>query len=260
VPKTKSLYNFFSRCEKIIANSHAAKEILRLKWDIEKEIDIVENPRRSDIPISKTSRKFPGHGFKIGFIGRLVPFKGTFSLIKAFDILKEKKKDAELFIAGEGQEMLPLSRIAQDSVHFLGPIRDVKTFYDSLDLLVVPSVREPLGLVALEAQARGVPVIASRVDGLPEAAPFLLIDPTLPIERYVEWGGTLDKMPDLVYDPSKEELAVPKLINPEELACLIESLIDNPARYEEESRRALSFAEKRSNIVQYSEKLLTFIS
>lgn len=44
----------------------------------------------------------------------------------------------------------------------------LEAFYDAIDVLVVPSTYEPFGLAALEAAARGIPVVCTRVDGLPE--------------------------------------------------------------------------------------------
>jgi phosphatidylinositol alpha-1,6-mannosyltransferase len=84
-------------------------------------------------------------------------------------------------IVGEGRmrptiEQLVKTRGWEDTVVMLGAIRDadVQAWYSASDLLVVPNIpmrfdMEGLGLVALEASARGLPVVASAVDGLHDA-------------------------------------------------------------------------------------------
>ncbi len=55
-----------------------------------------------------------------------------------------------------------------DRVHFVGVVDEVAPLLSAADLLLLPSETESFGLVALEAMASGVPVVASRVGGLPE--------------------------------------------------------------------------------------------
>ena len=55
-----------------------------------------------------------------------------------------------------------------DRVEFLGYVKSVAPLLAALDVVVVPSLSEASGLIAIEALALGVPVVASRVGGLPE--------------------------------------------------------------------------------------------
>ncbi|MFP4307896.1 MAG: glycosyltransferase, partial [Desulfococcaceae bacterium] len=79
-----------------------------------------------------------------------------------------------LAIAGDGRERERLTRLAEAEapgrVHFVGKIRRDRMgeFYSAGDLFVFPGIRETLGMVFLEAQARGVPVVAFRNGGIPE--------------------------------------------------------------------------------------------
>jgi len=110
--------------------------------------------------------------FVIGFVGRLVERKGCKDLIKAVNLLLKEKK-IKLLIAGDGSQKNELERLTkefnlQENVMFLGYIKDIMGFYSCLDVFVIPSHWEPFGIVGLEAQAMGIPVIASNVEGLNE--------------------------------------------------------------------------------------------
>jgi glycosyltransferase involved in cell wall biosynthesis len=74
-------------------------------------------------------------------------------------------------LVGDGSQRAALERQAAplgDAVTFLGMRQDVPEVMAALDVLVVPSLNEGMGRVALEAGAAGIPVVASRVGGLPD--------------------------------------------------------------------------------------------
>jgi len=109
------------------------------------------------------------------YLGRLEKDKGVDVLIKAFSAVKKKHPDIELRIAGEGKEINTLKTLADrldigHSVHFLGIIRGENKIQalSKACLLVCPSRSEAFGIVILEAFAAGIPVIASRVGGIPD--------------------------------------------------------------------------------------------
>jgi L-malate glycosyltransferase len=115
----------------------------------------------------------------VGIVGQVTPRKGQLELLRAFaNVLKELPK-AVLVIAGaplfnRDQDYADLVKESArklgiaNSVRMLGARRDVAAIMQSLDLLVVNSVVEPFGLVAVEAMASGTPVIATNTGGLPE--------------------------------------------------------------------------------------------
>jgi N-acetyl-alpha-D-glucosaminyl L-malate synthase BshA len=80
---------------------------------------------------------------------------------------------ARLVLVGDGPDLAKVSRLAQDlklgqDVVALGEQDQVVPLLSVADLFLLPSQQESFGLAALEAMACGVPVIASRVGGLPE--------------------------------------------------------------------------------------------
>ena len=106
---------------------------------------------------------------------RLDYSKGIDILIKAFNLIKDTFPKLHLIIAGEGPEEQNLKNIVreyslQDKVTFTGVVefKEGMSLLKGAEMTVVPSRSEGGGLVNIEAQASGCPVIASRVGGIPE--------------------------------------------------------------------------------------------
>ena len=256
---------FFTNVTTVIANSFAAKRLLELKWQLKNPVVVVDNPLRQDV-LAQTNCKSLSCGIKLGYIGRLIPLKGVPLLLHTLKILLDRKIEATLKIAGAGEELSTLKKEAErlgisNLVEFIGIIRDVSSFYDSIDLLLVPSIREPLGLVAQEAAIRGCPVIASFVDGLPEVVQDnktgYCLPPTLEVSRYVEFGGKIKTLPDLVYDPRNDCLSSPQILDPKLIADTIETIAKNPEQYTMLSRQAVAFATKRPTMKSYAKTLFS---
>jgi glycosyltransferase involved in cell wall biosynthesis/peptidoglycan/xylan/chitin deacetylase (PgdA/CDA1 family) len=109
----------------------------------------------------------------IGTVARLAPEKGLLRLIEAFARLRSARADVRLLIAGEGPERPSLEaltrRLALDeSVTFLGFQEHVAGVLARLDVFALSSLTEGIPLALLEAMGRGLPVVATRVGGVPE--------------------------------------------------------------------------------------------
>jgi glycosyltransferase involved in cell wall biosynthesis len=112
---------------------------------------------------------------KILFVGRLNPVKGVQYLIQAMKIVHDKMPDTRLILVGEGiererLEVLSIQLGIQQYVQFIGevPHEKVQTIMQRADIFVLPSLSEGFPNVLLEAMACGLPVIASRVGGIPD--------------------------------------------------------------------------------------------
>jgi glycosyltransferase involved in cell wall biosynthesis len=108
-------------------------------------------------------------------LGRLIPAKGFDLALKAFPAVLGRCPQARLVIAGEGPEKPDLERLAcrvgvDQAVRFAGPVapRDIPDLLESATLVVVPSRREGLSMVAIEAGMMARPVVATDTGGLPE--------------------------------------------------------------------------------------------
>ena len=107
----------------------------------------------------------------IGSMGRLMEQKGHRNLIVAMSLIEGT--DIECRIAGEGEKREEYEKLIKDlhiekKVKLLGWQADARNFYESIDIFVMPSNWEGLGTAVLEAGATGLPVVASRVDGIKE--------------------------------------------------------------------------------------------
>jgi glycosyltransferase involved in cell wall biosynthesis len=106
--------------------------------------------------------------------GRMVAKKGFDLLLRAWAQLGDRIP-APLWLAGDGEERKDLERLARElglgnRVVFLGPVPhpELLSILERAALCVVPSREEPYGIFVVEAQALGVPVVASAVGNLPE--------------------------------------------------------------------------------------------
>jgi len=111
----------------------------------------------------------------LGTAARLSPDKGLEFLLRAFALAGAALADWDVVIAGDGPEREALSRTADrlgiaDRVHLLGWREDALDIVASLDLFVMPSLREGFGQALLEAMLLGVPAIASDLAALREVA------------------------------------------------------------------------------------------
>ena len=127
-----------------------------------------------DTDIYKPKNKKNKKGKRVGYIGSLKKIKGADLLPEIFENIYKRDPDVTFSIAGDGELKETLRTTFNKSklnIDVLGPIdfKEVPSFFDSIDVLVVPSRNEGLGMVILEANAMGVPVVGTDAGGIPEA-------------------------------------------------------------------------------------------
>lgn len=125
------------------------------------------------VPLSKDK-----NALIIGCVGRLCESKGQKNLILAFSNILDDFSSATLWLIGKDQQNggkyeIELRSLAEslginNQVVFWGHQDDVRRLMEQMDVLVLPSYDEGFPLVLLEAMSVGLPVIASRVAGVPE--------------------------------------------------------------------------------------------
>jgi glycogen(starch) synthase len=169
--------------DRVIVCSHSMKDEICNHFNLpEKKVDIIPNAIDSSkyqIPVDRgTIRQRYGVGWGeklILCVGRLVPQKGVEYFIRAIPQIARSHPEAKYIIVGEGWSRDILEAEAKATGHankirFTGFVSDkeVINLMASADALIVPSIYEPFGIVALEGMATGVPVVASKVGGLAE--------------------------------------------------------------------------------------------
>ena len=161
----------------------------------------------------------------VGFVGRLSPEKGPEVFVRAALMLRDRLPTARFVIVGDGplresmQAMVEQYRLS-DRLHFAGVRDDMPAVYRELDLVVSTSHSEAMPLAIMEAMASGVPVVATRVGGVPDL---------------IEQGGC-----GWLCEPG----------NFDSVASRIAALIEQPAERRRMGRRARERVVQRFDVVQ----------
>lgn len=187
--KAKGYYRwYFNRLATgVLVNSQATRStvLASAPWLDERRVHLLYKGVDLDrfVPRARAPR-----GGVVGFAGQLTERKGLPNLMSAWSELElgGDGHPRRLLIAGDG----PLRRTLEnwrarlthpEAVELRGHLEDLVPFYHGLDALVLPSLAEGFGLVAAEAGACGVPVVATRASSLPEiiedGATGLLVPP-----------------------------------------------------------------------------------
>jgi glycosyltransferase involved in cell wall biosynthesis len=106
-------------------------------------------------------------------VARLSPEKDLANLVRAVAIVAPRVPEQRFEVAGDGMYLNELKALAAElgvaeRITFLGEVRDVPAVLARAGLFVLPSRAEGMPLTLLEAMARGLPVVATRVGGVPE--------------------------------------------------------------------------------------------
>lgn len=130
----------------------------------------------------------------VGHVGRFMPQKNHEFLIHAFKYLALQRPDAVLALVGSGEDEPSIKRLVNklgltERVLFLGQRNDVDQLCQAFDIFVLPSLYEGLGVVAIEAQAAGLPCILS--DKVPLEADVTGSCVFLPIDDPMVWADAL---------------------------------------------------------------------
>jgi glycosyltransferase involved in cell wall biosynthesis len=140
---------------------------------IEVILNGVDTERFAPYPADAARREvqLPVEGSVLGMIGRFDPLKCHLPLIAAFEGLAQNVPTAQLVIVGKGgqiyEQVLNRAKTSPvaNRIHMVGFQPEPKRFYQSMDLLVVPSLSEGLSNVVLEAMSCAVPVLGHTACG-----------------------------------------------------------------------------------------------
>lgn len=172
--------------------AHQADRVIacsaHMRWEIRRLFEIPDDaisviPNGVDLQSWSTSRReverardrYAPHGPLLVYVGRLEWEKGVHTLIDAMPRLRRRLPGVRLVVAGRGGAADTLRTLATDKrvagiVDFAGwlPERELHALIAAADALVIPSIYEPFGMVALEGTALGAPLVVARAGGLAE--------------------------------------------------------------------------------------------
>lgn len=183
-----------------------------------------------DVPDVREDLGIPHDAFVFSFVGRIVGDKGINELVEAFNILSREKKSLYLFLVGyQENDTDPIKPITQNTIDSnsniisFGRKEDVRPYLRASNAFVLPSYREGLGQVLLEANAMDVPCIASDIIG-----PRDVIEPNK--------NGELVEVRNAkaLYNKMKEWVESPEKVKTMSLSCrqfVIERYTTESVRY-----------------------------
>lgn len=169
---------------KVIPQSNGVAEVLRKEKITKKPLKVILNgsgngvdidffnPEDKSVKLKAKEIKGDFSGISFVFIGRLVGDKGVNELIEAFDELNKLYSNIRLYlVGGKEQNLDPLAKKTIEMINenpnilAVGSQNDVRPYLSASNIFVLPSYREGFPNVVLEAQAMGLPVIVTEVNG-----------------------------------------------------------------------------------------------
>ncbi|MBT8400641.1 MAG: N-acetyl-alpha-D-glucosaminyl L-malate synthase BshA [Rhodothermia bacterium] len=148
------------------------------RFDIQREIEVIPNfidtARFQRLNKSHFKQAVCPNGEKLLIhVSNFRPVKNATQVVDVFHRLRAEDQPVKLILVGDGPDRSAAERKARDlgvydDVRFLGKQEPIEEILSISDVFIMPSGSETFGLAALEAMACGVPVVASRVGGLPE--------------------------------------------------------------------------------------------
>lgn len=173
--------SYRSRAKQIVHMANCSKGVLSVSNDLAKrmvELGVKPNLIKviyNGVDLDKFMPKIVDGNPYILFVGNLIKGKGVLELLDAYEIIYKKGINIELRFIGDGPMMSELKRRVKqkkltEAVKFIGlvPHEQLPNYISNSKILALPSYREGVPNVILEAMACGVPVVASSVGGIPE--------------------------------------------------------------------------------------------
>ncbi len=165
------------RLDRVVLVNNDMLQFSRLKWVPRRKLAVIENGIPLEFntdagAIQAEIQTFIRNRFTFGAIGRLSAEKGFCVLLEAFAQIVADGSDVQLVILGEGGQRAILEEEVkrlqlEHRVLLPGFVAEAKNYLPLFDAFVMPSLTEGLPMVLLEAMAAGVPIVATRVGGIP---------------------------------------------------------------------------------------------
>ena len=250
-----------TKYKKIIVNSDATKYLLKHFYKVDNYLKVLRSPVfiYEDLIYDKVIfklkiKKNRNDKIIIGYIGRLDSHKNPNFLIELTYHLKEKyHKSIELHFVGSGPEKENLQKICKEKKLILFFGEELKTeegSYLNGIFCIVPSIREPLGLIPGEMALQNILTLSSKVDGLQELYPkecnYLLID----MKKNKKSNNS-----NIQFLPKHNEFGKNFFPDVDQCAAKIINLNKDIFQYSDLIKKHKIFIKKNFDILKHSEKL-----
>jgi glycosyltransferase involved in cell wall biosynthesis len=195
-------------------------------------------PRPRPVDGLRATLGIPAAHRVVGFLGRLSPEKGPEVFLRAALLAQAKLPDTHFVFVGDGP-LAPQLREAvarfrlEDRVHLAGMRRDVAATLNDMDVLVSSSHSEAMPLAVMEAMASGLPVVATRVGGIPDmidqgesgwlVAPNDFEEIATRLQQILDTPGELARMSAAARQRAVEKMALSDTV--ERMAALMTRLV-----------------------------------
>jgi len=207
-----------------ITISHEITNLLvKNGWTEERKITFLPNgvsiAKFNNIDQNEKTKSIP----IIGSVANFRPEKDHFTLLEAFSILYKKGLNIELWLVGDGPTRLEVEKLAKEldiysKIRFIGTVSNPDEFYSQFDIFVLSTHYEGHSLVILEAMSFGLPIVATRISGVPEVITDgvngLLVNPKDPhdlaqaLQKILTDKSLYVKLSEAAFKSSKEKQSV----------------------------------------------------
>lgn len=167
-------------CEKIICISDAEKQsALEKKVCRDDKLQVIFNGVDIEAydcsehgKVKRADLNIPEDAFVVGMVGRISPQKAPDIFVKMAKLLKEEIPNAHFIIVGNGNQEAEIKKYAEDNgfsenLHITGWVNDPMSYVELFDVACLLSRWEGFGLALPEYMMAGKPIVASRVDAIP---------------------------------------------------------------------------------------------
>lgn len=183
--KKKAMYTAIEKiaapfCDKIICISEAEKQSALDKKICRKEklqvifngVDIEAYESGEHGTVKRSSLGIPEDAYVVGMVGRISPQKAPDVFVKMAKLVKDEIPNAHFVIVGSGNQEAEIRKYAEenkfaDSLHITGWVDDPMSYVELFDVACLLSRWEGFGLALPEYMMAGKPIVASRVDAIP---------------------------------------------------------------------------------------------
>ena len=216
-----------------ITISHEITHLLvKNGWTEERKITLLPNgvsiAMSNNITLNPKTKSVP----VIGTVANFRPEKDHITLLQAFNILYKKGLNSELWLVGDGPTRPDVEKLAKElgiesKLRFIGTVSNPNEFYRQFDIFVLSTHYEGHSLVILEAMSFGLPIVATRISGVPEVIK--------------------DRVNGLLVNPK----------DPHDLAQALQKILTNKSLYVQLSEAAFQSSKEKQTVDGWAQSVLS---